>query len=169
MKGLANYKSAKHPLQQPRNVDRVPARAIGNLVAATGAVGDDERVLAGSAHFRQQGQLGHLHRDIVVRRFVPEAAPYAARRNGSTAGRGFCDACHKSHFVCPASHDSGVVLVSKPIRMAISAEIAERPFKRERTGRETHRGAVRLPQSSSRPEGILAAPRPGAGGYTCVP
>src|SRR5471030_148041 len=54
---------------------------------------------------------------------------YAARRNGSTSGRGFCDACHKSHFVCPASHDSGVVFVSKPIRIAISAEIAERAFR----------------------------------------
>ncbi len=43
---------------------------------------------------------------------------YAAGRNGLTVGRGFCDACHKSHSACPASQDSGVVSVSEPIRMA---------------------------------------------------
>jgi hypothetical protein len=50
----------------------------------------------------------------------------AARRNGSTTGAGFCEACHKSNFACPVSQDSGVVPVSNPMRIAISAETAER-------------------------------------------
>jgi hypothetical protein len=54
---------------------------------------------------------------------------YAARRSGATGGRGFCDACHKSHFVCPDSQDSGVVLVRRLSRIAISAEIADRAFR----------------------------------------
>jgi hypothetical protein len=41
-----------------------------------------------------------------------KADAHAARRNGRITGRGFREACQRSHFVCPASQDSGVVCVN---------------------------------------------------------
>ena len=54
-------------LEQARDVDRLALRAVGDLVAAAGAVGDDDRVGL-LAHGRQQARFGHLHRDVVVAR-----------------------------------------------------------------------------------------------------
>ncbi len=65
--------------QQLRRVQRAAAGAIGDLVAAARAVGDNDRI-GRRAHRRQQARLGHLHRDLVVRGFIAEAAGHAAAR-----------------------------------------------------------------------------------------
>ena len=57
---------------------RRPAGAVGNLVAATGAIRNDERAFAGGAHGRQQRGFGHRHRDFVMLGLVAEAARHAA-------------------------------------------------------------------------------------------
>jgi CO/xanthine dehydrogenase FAD-binding subunit len=46
---------------------------------------------------------------------------YAARRNGTTAGSVFFDACHKSYFVCLVSHESSLVFVSNRGKSALTA------------------------------------------------
>ena len=45
-------------------MDRLAARAVVDLVAAAGAIGDDERVGAGVADGGQQRGLGHFHREL---------------------------------------------------------------------------------------------------------
>ena len=56
---------------------RLALRAIPNLVAAAGAVGDDDGVWVG-AHGRQQREFGHLHRHLKMAGLVAKAAGHAA-------------------------------------------------------------------------------------------
>ena len=51
----------------PGHMPGFALRAVVDLVPAAGAVGHDDRV-GPCAHGRQQAQLGHLHRHVVVRR-----------------------------------------------------------------------------------------------------
>ena len=46
--------------------------SVFDLTPATGAVGDDECVLIGRHHRREQGQSPHLHRYVVVLGLVAE-------------------------------------------------------------------------------------------------
>ena len=70
---------------------RRASREVGDLVPAARAVGDDERVRRRGAHRRQQRELRHSHRHVVVRGIVAEAAGHAAAarsRSSSTARPG---------------------------------------------------------------------------------
>ena len=71
-------------------MNRLPSGAVGDLVPAAGAVGHHDRARRG-AHRRQQADLGHLHRDGVVARFVAEAAGHAAARALDELGPGAGD------------------------------------------------------------------------------
>src|SRR5260221_2779267 len=62
----------------PRDVNGLSRRAIGDLMATAGAVGDEERVLARGADLGKQCELGHFHRDRVLPGLVAEAAGHAA-------------------------------------------------------------------------------------------
>ena len=64
--------------QHARDVHRLALRAVLDLVAAAGAVGDDQRVGRGLAHRGQQVRFAHLHRHLVVLGLVAEAARHAA-------------------------------------------------------------------------------------------
>ena len=59
-------------------MQRVALRAVVDLVAAGGAVGDDERVGVGLAHRGQQRELAHRHRDVDRVGAVAERAGHAA-------------------------------------------------------------------------------------------
>jgi len=73
-----------------------------------------------------------------------------AMGSGSISGRVLRKDCHRSHFIWFASHDSGVVPVSIPTLMAISAVMEACPFKRrERCGREIPRRAATSPMLNS--------------------
>ena len=58
-------------------MDRMAARAVSDLMAARGAVGDDEGIGVGLAHGGKQRKLGHRYRSVVVLGFVAEAARHA--------------------------------------------------------------------------------------------
>src|SRR5215475_15546126 len=60
------------------DVYRLSVAAVGDLVAAGGAVGNDQRIGGSLAHRRQQRQLGHGERGLVVLGLVAEAAGHAA-------------------------------------------------------------------------------------------
>src|SRR5258706_5651728 len=64
--------------QHPRDVNGLSRRAIGDLMATAGAVGDEERVLARGPDLGKQSELSHSHRDRVVPGLVAEAAGHAA-------------------------------------------------------------------------------------------
>ena len=50
--------------QHARDMHRLAAGAVVDLVPAGGAVGDDQRVGVGLAHRRQQRQLAHRQRHV---------------------------------------------------------------------------------------------------------
>ena len=64
--------------EHPGDVQCCTVRAILDLMPARGAVGDDQRSRIGSAHRRQQLQLGHLHRGLIGVGAVAERAGHAA-------------------------------------------------------------------------------------------
>ncbi len=78
----AHSYNSKRPFEHPRDVDclalSTAAREIGDLVPAARAVGDDQRVRRRGAHGRQERQLRHPHRHVVVRGVVAEASRHAA-------------------------------------------------------------------------------------------
>jgi len=59
-------------------MDGLAAGCLFDLFAATEPVSDDQRVVGGFSHRRQQHELSHLHRDIVVIVFEPEASGHSA-------------------------------------------------------------------------------------------
>src|SRR5690349_13099120 len=71
------YKLCQRHLQHLSDVDRMAVRAVRDLMAAGGAVGDDEGVGTGLAYGGKQRKLGHRHRSVVVLGFVAEAARHA--------------------------------------------------------------------------------------------
>src|SRR5471030_796432 len=64
-------------VQQHGNVTGGAARAMRDLVAATGAVGHDDGA-AILTHRRQQAQFGHLHRNVIMIGVIAEATSHAA-------------------------------------------------------------------------------------------
>ena len=58
-------------------MNRFALRTVTNLVAAAGAVGHHNRIGL-LAHGRQQAELGHLHRHLVVAGLIAKAASHAA-------------------------------------------------------------------------------------------
>ena len=59
-------------------MQRFASRAIADLLATAGAVGDQQRRRIGRAHRRQQRELGHRHRDLEMFGLVAEGAGHAA-------------------------------------------------------------------------------------------
>jgi pimeloyl-ACP methyl ester carboxylesterase len=70
--------SAQRLGQQHRHVHRLAAGSVLDLMPAREAVGDDWGVVGGGTHGRQQGQLSHFHRRLVMLGLQPEAAGHAA-------------------------------------------------------------------------------------------
>ena len=64
--------------QHARDMQRLAVGAVADLVAAGGAVGDDDRILRRLAHRRQQRQLAHLERHVDGVGAVAEGAGHAA-------------------------------------------------------------------------------------------
>src|SRR5262245_10738455 len=65
-------------LQHAGIVNRLPAGSILDRVSATRAVGDDQFIPGRLAHSRQQRELGHLHRNVVMRGLVAEGSHHSA-------------------------------------------------------------------------------------------
>src|SRR5690606_25639634 len=82
--GLSVHERAKtnalrqRPLEHARDVLGPTLRAVGDLVAATRAVGNHQVVGPRGAHRRQQCRFAHLHRHVVVLGLVAERAGHAA-------------------------------------------------------------------------------------------
>ncbi len=60
--------------EDARRVQRLAPAQGSDLVAATGPVGDHDRVVAGLADSRHQAVLGHGNGDVVVLGLEPEGA-----------------------------------------------------------------------------------------------
>jgi hypothetical protein len=70
--------SGERSFQYARDVQRVASGAVPDLVAATEAVGNNERRWRRGAHCGQQREFAHRHRHVVVARLVTERAGHAA-------------------------------------------------------------------------------------------
>ena len=98
--------------QNAHDVQRLACRQIPDLMTATRPVGNDNRVLAGSSHRRQQRRLCHFARYVDMFRLVTEGTGHTA-----TAGLDRFDFEIRNHpqNIVDRRHDIERFLVAVPV------------------------------------------------------
>ncbi len=147
--------SAERALQHADDVDRLArgaaAREIGNLVPAARPVGDDERVRRRRAHGRQQRQLGHPDRHVVVRGVVAEAARHpAAARLDQLDGETRDEAQHRLASRSPRRTPSDGSARAAARASAAARRAEARGARRDARAPGTPRSGTRCPRGAAR-------------------
>ena len=131
-------------LDDARHVDRLPSRSVPDLVAARGAVGDDDGVGRRVAHRRQQRQLTHRERHVDGVGVIAEGAGHAAATG--------LDRLHRE-FGNELEHALDRAHRAERFLMAMSVEERAAAQRRERQGEAAGRAPRRARNSSSRRRG----------------